>query len=188
MRRRKENGPRVHPETVPLPMLLRDLPTLASSTDAPERGPLSVRGVDALATLTEYRSAARSISRDEGLGGRRCVGLAALADQARAELAGDPWVLSAVQQVILAEAREYLDDGRTPAAPGPSWRDPGLMRLRALATAGAERCCHCHRAIPSAELIAQWEDRQHAGWLELLARETALERERLRRAAQEPIE
>src|SRR5262249_31056873 len=112
--------------------------------------------------------------RDESLGSGRRALLVKLAERARAKHASDPFMLQAIAGVVWSEVREYFEEGRTPEAPAASWSaDPVNLRLQQLVRAGQVRCTECRRPLPSLDALADWEDQDHAAWIELVRREEA---------------
>lgn len=133
---------------------------------------------DPFGAITRYRLAARTIARAATLGARRLPALAELTQDARRELAGDDFTLRAARAAILAESAELVYEARTPASPAIAWRgDPVTNALRALRARGVDRCRECKRAVPSLDALARAEDRDRAGWIEALHRESAPEHE-----------
>jgi hypothetical protein len=132
--------------------------------------------MNVFATLQRYRLAARRIARSPELGNRRSVALVRLVELIRNRHGGDPWLATALQQIVYAEGFEYLVYGKTPAAARSSWTaDPVINACRRLLAAGRANCDHCLRPLPDRDTLARWEDLDRALWHEALAREGALQ-------------
>jgi hypothetical protein len=129
---------------------------------------------DIFTPLRTFRLAARSIARDESLGGQRFVALVRLVERARAEFGEGSWLAVMVQRIIYAEAKELLLHGRTPTEPSPSWQgDPVTRALWTMHRKGLSNCPTCLRPIPDADSLASMEDRDRAIWAAAWARELA---------------
>jgi hypothetical protein len=133
---------------------------------------------DPVKVFGAYRAAARSIVRDETLGPKRCVGLVRLVARVLADHGAESFIAEQVRQIVRAEAREYLETGRTPVAPSPTWTtDPVIRRLRSMLLRGLPHCPECLRPLPSEQMLDNWEDRHRAAWTQEIAREEALGKE-----------
>ena len=129
---------------------------------------------DPFSAIRHYRLAARSIARDESLGGKRFPALVRLVERSQEEFGKGSWLALTIQRIVFAESEELLLHGRTPRSPAPSWcGDPVVLALFHLLRKGYASCPTCLRAIPPAETLAHWEDESRRLWAGAFRREQA---------------